>query len=171
MAEPTLDAVASLVDEHPEVDIIDEDESVKGKRKRLFQRECMSPWKRQHHISRSCFFPCKVRMMMFGFGDAPRPNPESVNFMEELVLEYTTDMVHFMILRFARSSSSPFCFNCKSKTKMEDSWTLVAARHAGRRKARKGPDRRLCVSDPQGQEKVRPRSGNHLFFFFYAYIQ
>ncbi|GJP74404.1 hypothetical protein CLOP_g4989 [Closterium sp. NIES-67] len=32
--------------------------------------------------------------MMYGFGDDPEPLPESVELVEEIAIEYITDMVH-----------------------------------------------------------------------------
>ncbi|KAJ1980763.1 hypothetical protein H4R35_000985 [Dimargaris xerosporica] len=29
---------------------------------------------------------------MYGFGDAPHPNPETVNLMEDILIDYITDM-------------------------------------------------------------------------------
>ena len=34
-----------------------------------------------------------VRNMMYGFGDDPQPYAESVDLLEDLVIQYITDMV------------------------------------------------------------------------------
>ncbi|CAH9123363.1 unnamed protein product [Cuscuta epithymum] len=39
-------------------------------------------------------FNKELRLMMYGFGDAPNPLPESVALVEDIVVEYVTDMVH-----------------------------------------------------------------------------
>ncbi len=38
-------------------------------------------------------FVSKVRNMMYGFGDDPEPYAESVELLEDLVVQYITDMV------------------------------------------------------------------------------
>ncbi|KXJ11397.1 transcription initiation factor TFIID subunit 13 [Exaiptasia diaphana] len=59
-----------------ETDLVDEpstsSESASGKRKRLFHKE--------------------LRCMMYGFGDDQCPYTESVDFLEDLVIEYITEM-------------------------------------------------------------------------------
>lgn len=39
-------------------------------------------------------FGKELRIMMYGFGDDPDPLPETVDLMEDIVVEYVTDMVH-----------------------------------------------------------------------------
>ena len=34
-----------------------------------------------------------VRLLMYGFGDEPNPAMDSINVMEELVVDYITEMV------------------------------------------------------------------------------
>ncbi|CAI5970002.1 unnamed protein product [Closterium sp. NIES-65] len=41
-----------------------------------------------------CVDGAAVRLMMYGFGDDPEPLPESVELVEEIVIEYITDLVH-----------------------------------------------------------------------------
>ncbi|CAI7777786.1 unnamed protein product, partial [Closterium sp. NIES-53] len=36
----------------------------------------------------------ELRLMMYGFGDDPEPLPETVELVEEMVIEYITDLVH-----------------------------------------------------------------------------
>lgn len=38
--------------------------------------------------------------MMYGFGDDQNPYTESVDLLEDLVIEFITEMVHFYILTF-----------------------------------------------------------------------
>ncbi len=40
-----------------------------------------------------CFTFLAVRCMMYGFGDDQNPYTESVELMEDLVIEYITEMV------------------------------------------------------------------------------
>ncbi|KAL2507609.1 Transcription initiation factor TFIID subunit 13 [Forsythia ovata] len=40
------------------------------------------------------FFQKDLQHMMYGFGDDPNPLPETVALVEDVVLEYVTDMVH-----------------------------------------------------------------------------
>ncbi|KAK2098138.1 Transcription initiation factor TFIID subunit 13 [Saguinus oedipus] len=49
-------------------------ESGQGKRKRLFSKE--------------------LRCMMYGFGDDQNPSTESVDILEDLVIEFITEMTH-----------------------------------------------------------------------------
>ena len=35
-----------------------------------------------------------LRLMMYGFGDDPDPMPETVNLMEDIMIDYITDLVH-----------------------------------------------------------------------------
>lgn len=35
-----------------------------------------------------------LRLMMYGFGDDPDPMPETVHLMEDILIDYITDMVH-----------------------------------------------------------------------------
>ncbi len=37
-------------------------------------------------------------MMMYGFGDAQTPRPDSVDIMEEMTLQFVTDLVYFLIV-------------------------------------------------------------------------
>eukprot|EP00898_Chlorokybus_atmophyticus_P000215 jgi/Chlat1/1194/Chrsp115S01670 len=39
-------------------------------------------------------FSKELRLMMYGFGDDPQPLQESVDLVEELVVDYLTDMMH-----------------------------------------------------------------------------
>ncbi|CAI0625446.1 unnamed protein product [Linum tenue] len=39
-------------------------------------------------------FQKDLQHMMYGFGDDPNPIPESVALVEDIVVEYVTDMVH-----------------------------------------------------------------------------
>ena len=43
--------------------------------------------------------------MMYGFGDDPNPYSESVDLLEELVIEYITEMVSVLVLFFGWSAS------------------------------------------------------------------
>ena len=52
-------------------------ESSSGGRKRMFSKE--------------------LRCMMYGFGDDQNPYTESVDFLEDLVIEFITDMVRISI--------------------------------------------------------------------------
>ena len=38
--------------------------------------------------------------MMYGFGDDPQPYAESVELLEDLVVQYITDMVETNLLKF-----------------------------------------------------------------------
>lgn len=40
------------------------------------------------------FFQKDLQHMMYGFGDDPNPLPETVTLVEDIVLEYITDLVH-----------------------------------------------------------------------------
>jgi len=35
-----------------------------------------------------------LRLMMYGFGDDPDPMPETVHLMEDILIDYVTDLVH-----------------------------------------------------------------------------
>lgn len=55
--------------------------------------------KKKHYFVKECI-GCQaqlltglVRPMMFGFGDAENPRQDSVELVEELVIEYLTDVV------------------------------------------------------------------------------
>lgn len=39
-------------------------------------------------------FTRDLRPMLYGFGDVPNPLPETVELVEELVVDYVTDMMH-----------------------------------------------------------------------------
>ncbi|XP_057423170.1 transcription initiation factor TFIID subunit 13 [Lotus japonicus] len=39
-------------------------------------------------------FQKELQHMMYGFGDDPNPLPESVALMEDIVIEYVTELVH-----------------------------------------------------------------------------
>ncbi|XP_051149405.1 transcription initiation factor TFIID subunit 13 [Andrographis paniculata] len=39
-------------------------------------------------------FQKELQHMMYGFGDDPNPLPETVSLVEDIVVEYVTDMVH-----------------------------------------------------------------------------
>lgn len=39
-------------------------------------------------------FSKELRLMMYGFGDDPDPLPETVELVEDIVIEYITDMIH-----------------------------------------------------------------------------
>uniref|UniRef100_A0A0C9RP39 Transcription initiation factor TFIID subunit 13 n=1 Tax=Wollemia nobilis TaxID=56998 RepID=A0A0C9RP39_9CONI len=39
-------------------------------------------------------FQKDLQHMMYGYGDDPNPLPESVSLMEDIVIDYITDMVH-----------------------------------------------------------------------------
>ncbi|KAL5560977.1 hypothetical protein UlMin_030724 [Ulmus minor] len=39
-------------------------------------------------------FQKELQHMMYGFGDDPNPLPESLSLMEDIVVEYITDLVH-----------------------------------------------------------------------------
>ncbi|CAG8514332.1 10677_t:CDS:2 [Acaulospora morrowiae] len=39
-------------------------------------------------------FTKDIRLLMYGFGDEPNPAPDSINVMEELVVDYITEMCH-----------------------------------------------------------------------------
>eukprot|EP00270_Netrium_digitus_P008423 TRINITY_DN2520_c0_g1_i1.p1 TRINITY_DN2520_c0_g1~~TRINITY_DN2520_c0_g1_i1.p1 ORF type:complete len:126 (+),score=40.79 TRINITY_DN2520_c0_g1_i1:50-427(+) len=39
-------------------------------------------------------FSRELRLMMYGFGDDPDPLPESVELMEDIMLDYVTDLIH-----------------------------------------------------------------------------
>lgn len=39
-------------------------------------------------------FGKELRIMMYGFGDDPDPLPETVDLVEDIVVEYIADMVH-----------------------------------------------------------------------------
>ena len=80
-----------------------------GKRKRLFHKECksqvtsqstniylsicLSIYQRYGHAGRMLLFCFPVRCMMYGFGDEQVPFTESVDLLEDLVVEYITEMV------------------------------------------------------------------------------
>ena len=44
-------------------------------------------------LSQNIFFLLSVRCMMYGFGDDQIPFTESVDLLEDLVVEYITEMV------------------------------------------------------------------------------
>lgn len=54
--------------------------------------ECSSSGGRKRMFSR------ELRCMMFGFGDDQNPYTESVDFLEDLVIEFITDMVSNLLL-------------------------------------------------------------------------
>ena len=81
-----------------------------GKRKRLFHKECKSQFTEssRHKIIYILYlsiylskiyagpmllFCFPVRCMMYGFGDEQVPFTESVDLLEDLVVEYITEMV------------------------------------------------------------------------------
>ena len=79
-----------------------------GKRKRLFHKECKSQFtqnSKHKYIYSICvsiyqrsmldmlLFCFPVRCMMYGFGDEQVPFTESVDLLEDLVVEYITEMV------------------------------------------------------------------------------
>lgn len=39
-------------------------------------------------------FSKDLRLMMYGFGDDPDPMPETVLLVEDILLDYVTDMIH-----------------------------------------------------------------------------
>ncbi|KAJ7571697.1 hypothetical protein O6H91_01G173500 [Diphasiastrum complanatum] len=39
-------------------------------------------------------FSKDLRLMMYGFGDDPDPIPETVMLMEDILIDYITDMIH-----------------------------------------------------------------------------
>ncbi|KAL3652914.1 Transcription initiation factor TFIID subunit 13 [Castilleja foliolosa] len=39
-------------------------------------------------------FQKELQHMMYGFGDDPNPLPETISLVEDIVVEYVTDMVH-----------------------------------------------------------------------------
>lgn len=43
-------------------------------------------------------FSKELRCMMYGFGDDQNPYTESVDFLEDLVIEFVTDMVPLAIV-------------------------------------------------------------------------
>jgi transcription initiation factor TFIID subunit 13 len=45
------------------------------------------------HAKRKRLFTKELRCMMYGFGDDPSPYTESVDLLEDLVIEYVTTMV------------------------------------------------------------------------------
>ncbi|KAI9599272.1 transcription initiation factor IID, 18kD subunit-domain-containing protein [Syncephalis fuscata] len=60
--------------------------------------------------NRKRVFTKDLRLMMFGFGDVPHPDLDTVNVLEEMVVDYITDMCH----QASRLSSN------KSKVTVED---------------------------------------------------
>ncbi|KAM4682938.1 transcription initiation factor TFIID subunit 13 isoform 1-T1 [Amazona ochrocephala] len=59
-----------------------------GKRKRLFSKE------RESSPARKPSAALTVRCMMYGFGDDQNPYTESVDILEDLVIEFITEMTH-----------------------------------------------------------------------------
>ncbi|XP_030332416.1 transcription initiation factor TFIID subunit 13 isoform X1 [Strigops habroptila] len=59
-----------------------------GKRKRLFSKE------RESSPARKPGAALPVRCMMYGFGDDQNPYTESVDILEDLVIEFITEMTH-----------------------------------------------------------------------------
>lgn len=49
---------------------------------------------------RKRWFSKELRCMMYGFGDDQNPYTESVDLLEDLVIEFITEMVHLYILTF-----------------------------------------------------------------------
>jgi len=47
---------------------------------------------------RKRLFSKELRCMMFGFGDDQNPYTESVDLLEDLVIEYITDMVRYVFI-------------------------------------------------------------------------
>ncbi|KAI8054459.1 transcription initiation factor IID, 18kD subunit-domain-containing protein [Syncephalis plumigaleata] len=60
--------------------------------------------------NRKRVFTKDLRLMMFGFGDVPHPDMDTVNVLEEMVIDYITDMCH----QAARLSSN------KNKVTVDD---------------------------------------------------
>lgn len=48
-----------------------------------------APIKRKRGI-----FTKELRLMMYGFGDDPDPIPETVSLLEDILIDYVTEMVH-----------------------------------------------------------------------------
>ncbi|XP_066478153.1 transcription initiation factor TFIID subunit 13 isoform X1 [Tiliqua scincoides] len=61
-----------------------------GKRKRLFSKEYTA----EDSLSLCRSFDSAVRCMMYGFGDDQNPYTESVDILEDLVIEFITEMTH-----------------------------------------------------------------------------
>ncbi|KAJ6662270.1 hypothetical protein lerEdw1_012433 [Lerista edwardsae] len=61
-----------------------------GKRKRLFSKEHTA----EDSLSLCRSFGSTVRCMMYGFGDDQNPYTESVDILEDLVIEFITEMTH-----------------------------------------------------------------------------
>jgi hypothetical protein len=57
-------------------------------RKRIFAKDC----KFFIHFFNT-MLTCLVRLMMYGFGDVPNPDHDTVNVLEEMVIDYISDMV------------------------------------------------------------------------------
>lgn len=61
----------------------------KGKASATHQQTADSSLKRKRGL-----FNKDLRLMMYGFGDDPDPMPETVHLMEDILIEYITDLVH-----------------------------------------------------------------------------
>ena len=49
---------------------------------------------------------------MYGFGDDPNPASDSVNVMEEILMEYITDVVRLLTLSVSQVPHTPKVRNC-----------------------------------------------------------
>ncbi|KAL4560104.1 hypothetical protein LXL04_032253 [Taraxacum kok-saghyz] len=58
------------------------------------KQELVHPNHQKPHSSANVEFFRKIVSMMYGFGDDPNPLPETVALVEDIVVEYVTDMVH-----------------------------------------------------------------------------
>ena len=47
----------------------------------------------ESQVDKKRLFTRELRLMMYGFGDVPNPLDESVAVMEELVIDYITELV------------------------------------------------------------------------------
>lgn len=64
----------------------------KEKKKRLFSRE--------------------IALMMYAFGDSPNPRPDSCEIVEELVMEYITELVHSFATKPLPRAFNPCTLQC-----------------------------------------------------------
>lgn len=72
----------------------------------------------QTSAGRKRLFSKELRCMMYGFGDDKNPYTESVDLLEDLVIEYITETTH----RFVHLKHHTFCRLFKSVNLLTEPW-------------------------------------------------
>jgi transcription initiation factor TFIID subunit 13 len=108
---------------------------------------------RRANLKKKRLFTRELQHMMYGFGDVPNPAPESVDLLEELVIEFVTEMTQKAMQVSAKRGKlqmEDLIFLIRKDKKKYDRVAELLRMHEELKRARKAFDDNTLIKDIPG---------------------